>query len=404
MITTPLLTRSMTLKSQPTATAALHEYRATAREWLAEHTSMVVPSEDFDARFQVLRAWQKTLYNAGYVGISLPKNWGGQGYDDRYAYVFTEELARAGLPAPIGLIGLDVVGPTLATYGTERQREELLPALLSGDDIWCQGFSEPGAGSDLAAISTRASLTDGAYRINGQKVWTSWGHYARRCALLARTGAPGERHRGLTYFIVDMSSPGITVRPIEQMTGDPEFCEIFFDDVEVSELDVIGTAGEGWSIAMDTLSHERATYAFRRRVESTAAHRAAATAISAHFSASETVAPDRLLAQLGRSDVALRVLEAQNLETLRRLITTPGPSPVDSVDKLVVNACEQQVFRGLYDWVGHAGAALDDYEYGLSTGKSIREYLYSRAASIYGGTAQVQRNIVANRGLGMARS
>lgn len=400
----PLLVRQPTLKQSPTATTALQNYRMTVREWLATHTPGPVPDNDFDARFQVLRAWQRTLYDAGYVGIGLPPEWGGQGHDDSYAYVFTEELARAGLPAPIGLIGLDVVGPTLVTYGTPQQREELLPPLLSGEEIWCQGFSEPGAGSDLAAISTKAVLEDGVYRVSGQKVWTSWAHYARRCALLVRTGSPESRHRGLTYLIVDMTAPGVTARPLEQMTGDPEFCEVFFDDVRVPVENVIGVAEGGWDIAMDTLSHERATYAFRRRVESTAAHRSSAALISAHLASTGTDAPERLLEQLGRADVALRVLEAQNLETLRRLVTGGGPPALDSIDKLVVNACEQQVFRVLYHWVSASAAAMDTSAYGLSSGKAVREYLYSRAASIYGGTAEVQRNIVATRGLGMVRS
>ncbi len=404
MTAAPLLVRQPTLKSRPTATAELRTYRAAARAWLADHSPGHVPGDDFEARFELLRAWQRTLYDAGYVGIGLPGEWGGQGLDDRYAYVFTEELARAGLPAPIGLIGLDVVGPTLATYGTPQQREELLPPLLSGDEIWCQGFSEPDAGSDLAAISTRAVLQDGVYRVTGQKVWTSWAHYARRCALLARTGAPDSRHRGLTYLIVDMETPGVSVRPLEQMTGDPEFCEVFFDDVAVPVENVIGVEGHGWEIAMDTLSHERATYAFRRRVESTAAHRSAAAAIRAHLAEGSTEPPERLLQEFGRSDVALRVLEAQNLATLRRLAGV-GKSPAhDSIDKLVVNRCEQQVFRALYEWAASGAAALDDQRWGLSTGETTRAYLYSRAASIYGGTAQVQRNIVSSRGLGLPRS
>jgi len=400
----PLLVRQPTLRENPTATPELAQYRATARAWLSTHTPGPVPDDDFEARFQVLRRWQRSLYDAGYVGIGLPRDWGGQGLDDSYAYVFTEELARAGLPAPIGLIGLDVVGPTLAAYGTAQQREQLLPALLSGEEIWCQGFSEPGAGSDLAAISTRAVLDGGVYRVNGQKVWTSWAHYARRCALLARTGDAASRHRGLTYLIVDMTAPGVTVRPLEQMTGDPEFCEVFFDDVVVPVQDVIGAAEGGWEIAMDTLSHERATYAFRRRVEATAAHRSAAVSVRAELARTGTEAPQRLLEQLGRSEVALRVLEAQNLATLRRLVAEGGPSAHDSIDKLAVNACEQQVFRALYSWVAANGAALDARSHGMGSGKAIREYLYSRAASIYGGTAQVQRNIVATRGLGMARS
>ncbi len=406
----PLLHRTPTLLAHPASAPEIDEFRSRARSWLQEHAPGPVPSDDLDARFRTLRAWQRTLYDAGWVGIGLPREWGGQGLDDRYAYVFTEELARAGRPAPIGLIGLDVVGPTLAGHGTAAQRAALMPALLSGDEIWCQGFSEPGAGSDLAAIATRAVLADGVYKVSGQKVWTSWAQYARRCALLARTGTPDSRHRGLTYLIVDMDAPGVTVRPIGQMTGDSEFCEVFFDDVEVPVTDVIGEPGQGWAIAMDTLSHERATYAFRRRVETTAAFRAATEVLhdSATRAAGELAAPmqpsEALVAGLGRAETALAVLEAQNLATLRRMTSDGGPSPADSVDKLVVNHCEQTVFGELHAWVTPGGAAMDAQIRGLDTGAAVRGYLFSRAASIYGGTNQVQRNIVAQRGLGMGGS
>lgn len=401
MSAAPLLHRTPTLQQHPASGPELEAFRLRARDWLEENSPGPTPSDDLDERFRILREWQRKLYDAGWVGIGLPREWGGQGLDDRYAYVFTEELARAGRPAPIGLIGLDVVGPTLASHGTAAQRSALMPALLSGEEIWCQGFSEPDAGSDLAAISTRAVLTDGVYRVSGQKVWTSWAQYARRCALLARTGSSESRHRGLTYLIVDMDAPGVTVRPIGQMTGESEFCEVFFDDVEVPAENVIGEPGEGWAIAMDTLSHERATYAFRRRVETTAAYRSAIDILRETVSGTPGEAR---LAGLGRASVALAVLEAQNLATLRRLTAGSGPSPVDSVDKLVVNDCEQTVFGELHEWVGPGGVALDSKVHGLDTGTAVRGYLFSRAASIYGGTSQVQRNIVAQRGLGMGGS
>jgi alkylation response protein AidB-like acyl-CoA dehydrogenase len=381
------------LRSDPTHSPDINAYRDRVRSWLSSHLPGQIPT-GLDARFDALRSWQKVLYDGGFVGISLPSAWGGQGLDAIHEYVFVEELAAAGYPPPVGLIGLDVVGPSIAAYGTTAQREALLPPLLAGDDIWCQGFSEPDAGSDLAAIRTSAVLDADAYIVTGQKVWTSWAHKATWCALLVRTGTPAERHRGLSYLLVPMDSPGITVRPIRQMTGESEFCEVFFDNVRVPTSGLLGDHGSGWTMAMDTLSHERATYAFRRRVE-------CASSLSTMI---EQLRGDpgeldrRRLEALGSAAEALFVLEAQNLQTLRRISQETGPSAIDSVDKLIVNMCEQQLFRALHDVVTGASAPGSRVSE-LDAGLALRDYLYSRAASIYGGTAQIQRNIIASRGL-----
>jgi alkylation response protein AidB-like acyl-CoA dehydrogenase len=379
---------------------ALDDYRLAVRAWLG---SVQIPaaSGDLEDRFVRLRDWQRELHGAGYVGVSWPRSWGGQGLTPLHQLVLNEELSRAHAPQAIGLIGLDVVGPSIAKYGTPAQRE-LLPALLAGDHIWCQGFSEPGAGSDLAAIATKANRDGERFVISGTKTWTSWGHKADRCALLVRTGHERGRH-GLTYFIVDMHSPGITVRPIRQMTGESEFCQLFFDDVIVPAENVLGRVDQGWEIAMDTLSHERGSYAMRRRVEIGVAFDDGIDVIAAAAGNDLSRVPDRLIESLGGSVVALEVLSAQNRATAERIMLAPVPSPLDSVDKLVLSWAEQQVMYSLYLFLGQAALTDATTSMGLDAARVTGDYLYSRAASIYGGSSQIQLNIIAERLLGLPK-
>jgi alkylation response protein AidB-like acyl-CoA dehydrogenase len=377
----------------------LQDYRLEARTWLGS-VAIPTPAGGLEDRFVRLRDWQRVMHSAGYVGVSWPRSWGGQGLTPLHQLVLNEELSRVHAPQPIGLIGLDVVGPSIAKYGTQAQRQ-LLPLLLAGEHIWCQGFSEPGAGSDLAAISTRANRDGEHFVVSGTKIWTSWGHKADQCALLART--EGNGHRGLTYLIVDMRTPGISVRPIRQMTGESEFCQIFFDDVVVPTSNVVGQVGQGWEIAMDTLSHERGSYALRRRVEIGVSFDDAADAIAASVGTNLDAVPARLLEALGRSVVALEVLSAQNRATAERMMRAPDPSPLDSVDKLVLTWAEQRVFRSIYEFLGPAALTEATTDLGLDAARVTGDYLYSRAASIYGGSQQIQLNIVAERLLGLPK-
>jgi alkylation response protein AidB-like acyl-CoA dehydrogenase len=386
--------------AETTEIPTLDEYRLTVRTWLGT-VQIPAASGDLEDRFARLRNWQRVLHAAGYVGVSWPRSWGGSGLTPLHQLVLNEELSRARAPQAIGLIGLDVVGPSIAKYGTPAQRE-LLPALLAGDHIWCQGFSEPDAGSDLAAITTKATLDGEQFIISGTKTWTSWGHKADRCALLARTGSAGG-HSGLTYFIVDMRSPGISARPIRQMTGESEFCQLFFDDVFVPAENVVGRVDQGWEIAMDTLSHERGSYAMRRRVEIGLAFDDGVDAIAAATASDLSRMPDRLLESLGASVVALEVLSAQNHATAERAMRARVPSPLDSVDKLILSWTEQQVMHSLYQFLGEAALTDATTSLGLDAARVTSDFLYSRAASIYGGSSQIQLNIVAERLLGLPK-
>src|SRR5215207_7853517 len=220
-----------------------------------------------DDRIEVLRGWQTSCYEAGYVGRAWPSEFGGGGRPPVEQIVVDQELAAAGAPEFVNVVGLDVLGPSLLRFGNDEQRRRHIPAILSAEEIWCQGFSEPDAGSDLASLRTRAVEHDDHFVVSGQKTWVSWGQYARWCGVLARTEDTGPKHRGISMLIVDMRSPGVEVRPMTQITGHAEFCELFLDDVVVPKANLLSDRGDGWKIAMYTLGHERGTAALPRQVK-----------------------------------------------------------------------------------------------------------------------------------------
>src|SRR6476619_4021129 len=237
-------------------------FRADLRAWLEEHLPDGLQGHRGGAtRFEgaEMREWSRALYEAGYVGLTWPEEYGGGGAPYTHQAIFLEEMARAEAPPHVGVIGIGMAGPTIIAHGTEEQKARYLAPLLSAEEIWCQGFSEPGAGSDLAGVRTSARLDDGHFVVNGQKVWSSFAHIADFCILLTRSDPDSTRHAGLTYLIVDMHAPGVEVRPLRQITGEAEFNEIFFSDVEVPVAIRLGDEGDGWAVAMTTLLHERGT-------------------------------------------------------------------------------------------------------------------------------------------------
>ncbi len=237
------------------------------RAWIRAHVpgdygSAAWPAPaDEEGRMADMRAWQRTLYQGGWAGITWPVEYGGRGATPVEQFIFQEEMAACRVPQTLTVIGIGMAGPTLMTWGTPAQKHAHLPRILSGEEIWCQGFSEPGAGSDLAGLATSARQDGDHYVINGQKIWTSLAHVADYCLLLARTDPAAPRHKGLTYLIADMKAPGVRVQPLRQMTGDAEFNEIFFTDVRVPRQNVLGQENQGWLVAMTTLMHERVNVA-----------------------------------------------------------------------------------------------------------------------------------------------
>jgi alkylation response protein AidB-like acyl-CoA dehydrogenase len=240
-------------------------FRAELRSWLEENLPEGIQgNRGGAARFHgpEMRAWSRALYDAGYAGLTWPEEYGGGGAPYTHQAIFLEELARAEAPPHIGVIGIGMAGPTIIAHGTDEQKARYLAPLLSAEEIWCQGFSEPGAGSDLAGVRTSSTLDDGHFVVNGQKVWSSFAHLADFCILLTRSDPESSRHAGLTYLIVDMHAPGVEVRPLRQITGEAEFNEIFLSDVRVPAENLLGEVGGGWQVAMTTLLHERGTLGF----------------------------------------------------------------------------------------------------------------------------------------------
>ncbi|WP_236792159.1 acyl-CoA dehydrogenase family protein [Amycolatopsis sp. GM8] len=375
---------------------ALEAYRASARSWLAASAPPPLP-QDYRLRTEALREWHSTLYRSGWVGIDWPRELGGQGLSLEHALIFIEESARAGAPQPFGAIGLHVVGPTLLRYGTGEQLARFVEPLLSGKEIWCQGFSEPDAGSDLASLRTRAVLEDDEFVLTGQKIWTSWADDSDWCAVLARTDPDRAQHKGISYLLVDMKTPGVTVRPITQITGDAEFCEVFFEDVRVPRSNLLGPLHGGWELAMHTLGHERSGYALRRRAELEVSYRNLLDAIRLGDSG-----PD-VAVRIGAAYVTLRGLSALSRRAVRRARNGEVPSPLDSVDKLALAKGEQQLFGTALDLLGaHRAAPLTEGT-SLDGEQIVKDYLHGRAASVYGGSEQIQLTIVAERLLGLPR-
>src|SRR3954469_4675243 len=262
-----------------------------------------------EERIEALRGWQRRCYEAGYVGRAWPREFGGAGAPASEQIVIDQELAAAGAPEFINVVGLDVLGPSLLRFGTDEQRRRHIPPILSAEEIWCQGFSEPDAGSDLASLRTRAVEHDDHFLLSGQKTWVSWGQYARWCGVLARTDDTVARHRGISMLIVDMQAPGVEVRPMTQITGHAEFSELFLDDVVVPKENLLGERGGGWKIAMFTLGHERGTAALPRQVKlRTWLDRAVRVAARRELDGAPVLADPQVQLELARAYIGIEVL------------------------------------------------------------------------------------------------
>jgi alkylation response protein AidB-like acyl-CoA dehydrogenase len=369
-------------------------FRAELRAWLDanlpdERRGGRGGAQRFDDSFG--REWSRMLHEGGYAGLTWPKEYGGAGAPYSFQAIFYEEMARAQAPPHVGVIGLGMAGPTIIAHGTDEQKQAHLAKILSAEEIWCQGFSEPDAGSDLAAARTRAERRGDVYVVNGQKVWSSFAHIADFCILVTRSDADAPRYRNLTYLIVDMHAPGVEVRPLRQITGEAEFNEIFFNDVEVPVSNRLGEEGEGWQVAMTTLLHERGTLGF---------------ALTATLEASV----DRLLdvaRENGNGDgsrrervaaewIELQALRYTNYRALGTLQRTGIPGPEGSAIKLRWSEQNQRLTKLARELQGAEGI-LDD-------GWWQHQQLRSRGNTIEAGTSEVLRNIVAERVLGLPRS
>jgi len=355
--------------------------------WLDEHAAALAPdraTETLDQHMAQLAKVKRLTYDAGFMRWGWPERVGGLGGSTILRAYLGEALAGRDLVEP-GIYSMtETLAPTMIDHARPALAADMVPRLLRGEETWCQGFSEPGTGSNLAALACRAIRGDEGWRVTGEKVWTSLAQYAQRCVLLTRTGAPDSAHGGITALFVDMDSPGITVRPIETMHGAPEFCEVFFDDVDVPFGRTLGQEGQGWSVAMDLLPFERSTALWTK-----------AAYLRRRLQDLVEVAPADALdpAALGAAVQLLAAFRARSRATQYRLATGEHLGPETSIDKVLVASAEQAV----YDLVeaGLAPEVLLGDDAGPSRWRS--EYLFSRAATIYGGTAEIQRNIIARR-------
>jgi alkylation response protein AidB-like acyl-CoA dehydrogenase len=338
------------------------------------------------------REWNRHLAQAGWTCLGWPVEFGGRGASTSQQVIFHEEFARANAPHKVNHFGEELLGPTLIAFGTPAQQQRFLPKIVAVDELWCQGYSEPGAGSDLANVSTSARLDGGEWTISGQKVWTSMAHLSDWCFVLARTTPGSRRHQGLSYLLVPMHQPGVTVRPIVQLTGTAEFNEVYFDDARTEAGLVVGEAGDGWRVAMGTLGFERGVatlgqqVGFRRELESVIA-----------LARRTGVLDDPLIRdRLTRAWLGLEVMRAHAERTLR---STGSQGTEASVSKLLWATWHRALGELAMDVVGAPGMLVEDGD----LDEWQRLFLFSRADTIYGGSHEVQRNIVAERALGLPR-
>src|SRR4051794_35635975 len=350
-----------------------------------------------DDRMTVLREWQASCYAAGFVGRAWPSEFGGGGRPPVEQIVVDQEFAAAGAPEFINVVGLDVLGPSLLRFGTDEQRRRYIPPILSAEEIWCQGFSEPDAGSDLASLRTRAVERDDHFVLSGQKTWVSWGQYARWCGVLARTDDTVARHRGISMLIVDMTSPGVEMRPMTQITGHAEFSELFLDDVVVPKENLLGERGDGWKIAMHTLGHERGTAALPRQVKlRTWLDRAVRVAARRELDGASVLDDPQAQVELARAYIGVEVLRHHAYRTVGEFLNGGAVGPDSSSVKLLSAEAEQRLTATAIEVLGTTRQHADPAEAAEDEFWS-ETYLYSRAASVYGGTQQIQRNIIADR-------
>ena len=335
------------------------------------------------------REWSRRLGEAGYAGLTWPREYGGSGAPYSHQAIFLEELARAEAPSHLGVIGIGMAGPTIIAWGTPEQKERYLAKILSAEEIWCQGFSEPDAGSDLAAARTRIEDRGDHFLVNGQKVWSSFAHIADYCILVGRGLPDAPRYRNLTYLIVDMHAPGVEVRPLVQITGQPEFNEIFFTDVRVPKQNLLGEVGGGWQVAMTTLLHERGTLGF-----ALAATLAVAVRRLLALARERNVTDPILLDRIAREWVELQALKYTNYRSLSTLTKTGIPGPEGSASKLVWSESNQRLTKLALEILGGPGGD-EHWTY---------QQLRSRGNTIEAGTSEILRNIVAERVLGLPRS
>ena len=348
-----------------------------------------------------LRQWQRSLSDAGFLGLTWPKEYGGRGLSYMEELIFNEEMALAKAPPILNLLGIYLAGPTIIAYGTEPQKQRLLPKILSGEEIWCQGYSEPNAGSDLASLQTRAVLDGDHYLVNGQKVWTSLAHIADWIMLLARTDPHAPKHQGITYFLVNRHSPGITVRPLRQLTGDAEFNEIFFEDVRVPAANILGAVNNGWQVGLTTLMYERMALGFGLQIRlRLALDNLIALARRSGGAAVQDPIIRQKLAQLWIDTEAFKYT---GYRAMTKLLRGELPGAEGSTGKIFWSETHQRLQALAMEIEGPYAQLTKGSRWAIDDGLWQHMFLRSLGNTIEGGTTEIQRNIVGERVLGLPK-
>jgi alkylation response protein AidB-like acyl-CoA dehydrogenase len=377
-------------------------FREEVRTWLAENLvgefaeigSGRGPADEeaWDTRL----AWERQLGEAGWIGLGWPTAYGGRGASISEQAIFNVEYVKAGAPARVGFFGEGLLGPTLVAFGTEEQKQRFLPGILRGTELWCQGYSEPNAGSDLAAVQTRAILDGDEWVVTGQKVWTTFAHKADWCFVVTRTDPRVPAHAGISYLLVPMDQPGVSVRPLRQMTGSAEFNEVFFDDARTPADMVVGEVNGGWKVAMATLGFERGTaflsqqLAFERETQNLI-----------EVARKNGAADDEIIRQrLAQAFIGVRIMAYNGMRMQTALARTGEVGPEASIGKLYWSTWHRALGELAMDILGPAGQIVED---GYELNDMQRAYLYSRSETIYAGSSEIQKNIIGERVLGLPR-
>jgi alkylation response protein AidB-like acyl-CoA dehydrogenase len=389
-------------------TAEETKFRDELRAWLEAN----VPKDwnewrekPLEESFSYLRAWQRKLYEGGWAAVSWPKEYGGRSATLMEQSLFWEEMARVEAPPMANSLGLGLIGPTIIAYGTDEQKKRFIPKILSAEEIWCQGFSEPNAGSDLASLQTEARLDGDHYVVNGQKVWTSYGWIGNWCELVVRTDPTVAKHKGLSVLLIDMKSPGVEVRPLKQMTGESEFNELFFRDVRVPVANILGKVNDGWNVAVSTLMYERGSYGARL-------HLLFKRSINRLIELSRTfqkngrpAAEDPITRQkLAQCFAEIEIMRWNQLRAFSRVTATGVPGPEGSIQKIFWSELNQRIQQIAQEMFGPYGQLQAGDSHAVDNGIWSYGYLRTRGNTIEAGTSEVQRNIIGHFVLGLPRS
>ncbi|MGE8687839.1 MAG: acyl-CoA dehydrogenase family protein [Achromobacter sp.] len=395
------------MTQRETACADDEVFRRDLRAWLESAYAAFArgwPGGPDPRSLDFRRAWEDTLCANGWSGLGWPTEYGGRALPLSRQAVFHEEHARCGAPLGVNLIGHGILAPTLLHFGSEAQKRRFLPGILSNRDVWCQGYSEPGAGSDLASVRTRAEPAPGGYRLNGHKIWTSFADRAQRCFVLARTDPQASRHKGLSFLLVDMRSPGVRVEPIRQLTGEAEFCEVFFENVHVPAEDLLGEENQGWKIAMAAASFERGTYFIPRLVRfAQELRQVRELALRADAYGRVPASSAAVRHQWARLAADSHVLALKSQRALAGAMRGDPPGPEGSSTKIHWSEAHQRLLELSLQLLGDEASLADGAADARAAGL-VHAYLWSRAETILAGTSEIQRNIIAEQMLGLPKA